>query len=197
MKVRVKVCGLTDRASVTAAVQSGADAVGFVFYEKSPRHLSIGEAVELAQWVPDTVLKVAVMLHPDAASCASILQQLSPDILQTDAGDFDYLQIPDGIGRWPVIRENAASDTEPMPARFVYEGRSSGHGETIDWNKAARYAARGDMILAGGLDAANVAAAIRLVHPWCVDVSSGVESAPGKKDPQAIATFVAAVRAVG
>ena len=197
MNVRVKVCGLTDSASVTAAVQSGADAVGFVFYEKSPRHLSIGKAVKLAQQVPDTVLTVAVMLHPDAETCASILQQLSPDILQTDASDFDYLKIPDSVGRWPVIREDAVDEQQALPARFVYEGRCSGQGETIDWNRAARYSPAGDMILAGGLDAANVAEAIRIVRPWCVDVSSAVEFSPGKKDPQAIDKFVAAVRAAG
>ena len=195
MNVRVKVCGLNDNASVAAAVQSGADAVGFVFHEKSPRHLKIEQAMKLLQRVPDGVLKVAVMLHPDADTCASILQQLSPDILQTDASDFDYLDIPDGIGRWPVIRENAVDAHNSFPPRFVYEGRSSGHGETVDWNKAARYSARGDMILAGGLDAGNVAEAIRIVRPWCVDVSSAVESSPGKKDPHAIETFVAAVRA--
>lgn len=197
MSVRVKVCGLTDSASVTAAIQSGADAVGFVFCDRSPRNLTIGQAVRLAQQVPDTVLIAAVMLHPDADTCASILQQLSPDVLQTDATDFDYLEIPDTIGRWPVIRENTVGEPGPLPARFVYEGRSSGLGETVDWRKAARYSAKGDMILAGGLNAGNVAEAIRVVQPWCVDVSSAVESSPGKKDPQAIETFVAAVRAAG
>jgi len=197
MSVRVKVCGLTDSAAVTAAVQSGVDAVGFVFYEKSPRNLSIGQAVKLVQQVPNSVLKVAVMLHPEADFCASVLQQLAPDVLQTDASDFEYLEIPDAIGRWPVIRENAVDEQGLLPARFVYEGRSSGQGETVDWKKAARYSAAGDMILAGGLDAGNVAEAIRIVQPWCVDVSSAVESSPGKKDPQAIEKFVAAVRATG
>jgi phosphoribosylanthranilate isomerase len=195
--VKIKVCGLTDSSAVAAAVQSGVDAVGFVFYEKSPRNLNIGQAVELAQRVPDTVLKVAVMLHPDADTCAAILERLSPDILQTNESDFDYLKVPDNIGRWPVIRENAVDGHGPFPDRFVYEGRSSGQGEIVDWNRAARYSAKGDMILAGGLDAANVAEAIRVVRPWCVDVSSGVESSPGKKDPQAIEKFVAAARAAG
>jgi phosphoribosylanthranilate isomerase len=81
-----------------------------------------------------------------------------------------------------------------MPSQFVYEGRNSGKGETIDWNLAAQLARRGRMILAGGLDAGNVGAALARVRPFGVDVSSAVESAPGRKDPQKIKDFINAVR---
>ena len=194
MSVRVKICGLTDSASIDTAVKAGADAVGFVFYEKSPRNLSIQRAIALASSVPDDVLKVAVMLHPDAAVCANILDAVAADILQTDAEDFDYLELPGHVGRWPVVRENTVADTDSLPKRFVYEGASSGQGSAVDWRRAASFAAHGDMILGGGLDPGNVSQAIEAVKPWCVDVSSGVESSPGRKDPHKIAAFIAAAK---
>jgi phosphoribosylanthranilate isomerase len=196
MSVRIKICGLTDAAGVNAAVAAGVDAVGFVFFEKSPRNLNIGQAIELAALVPDQILTVAVMLHPEAAFCDAVLAGLSPDIVQTDASDFAYLNVPGHIERWEVLRESGVDDQTRLPKRFVYEGDSSGQGDKVDWQNAARISAQGEMILAGGLDATNVADAIREVRPWAVDISSGVESAPGKKDTQKIDEFVAAVRAV-
>lgn len=196
MSVRIKICGLTDAAGVHAAVAAGVDAVGFVFFEKSPRNLTIGQAIELAALVPDQILTVAVMLHPAAAFCDAVLAGLAPDIVQTDASDFAYLNVPGHIERWDVLRESGVDDQTCLPKRFVYEGDSSGQGDTVNWHNASRISTRGEMILAGGLDASNVAGAIREVRPWAVDVSSGVESAPGKKDTQKIDEFVAAVRAV-
>ncbi len=196
MSVRIKICGLTDAAGVNAAVAAGVDAVGFVYNEKSPRNLNIGQAIELAALVPDQILTVAVMLHPEAAFCDAVLAGLSPDIVQTDASDFAYLNVPGHIERWEVLRESGVDDQTRLPKRFVYEGDSSGQGAQVDWQNASRISAQGEMILAGGLNASNVADAIREVRPWAVDVSSGVESAPGKKDTQKIDEFVAAVRAV-
>jgi phosphoribosylanthranilate isomerase len=197
MSVRIKICGLTDAAGVNAAVAAGADAVGFVFFEKSPRNLTIGAAIDLAALVPDQVSRVAVMLHPEAAFCDAVLAGLSPDIVQTDASDFTYLNVPGHIERWEVLRESGVNEQTRLPKRFVYEGDTSGQGDQVDWRGASRIASQGEMVLAGGLDASNVAVAIREVRPWAVDVSSGVESAPGKKDAQMINEFVAAVRAAG
>ena len=159
MSVRVKICGLTDAAGIGAAVEAGADAVGFVFYEPSPRNLAIEQAIKLATEVPDHILKVAVMLHPDAAVCEAILAAVSPDILQTDASDFAYLNVPDHIGCWPVVRENAVDESADLPKQFVYEGQRSGQGARVDWQKAAGFSRRGELILGGGLDAENVAEA--------------------------------------
>ena len=195
MSVRIKICGLTDAAGITAAVASGADAVGFVFFEKSPRNLNIGQAIDLAALVPDQVLRVAVMLHPEAAFCDAVLAGFSPDAVQTDASDFDYLNIPGHVQRWPVLRKSSINDDTRIPSRFVYEGDSSGQGDRVDWPGAAHLSAQGEMILAGGLDAGNVAQAIREAKPWAVDVSSGVESSPGRKDPKKINEFIAAARA--
>jgi phosphoribosylanthranilate isomerase len=115
--------------------------------------------------------------------------------LQTDAADFEYLDVPPEIQRWPVLREGTVATERDLADVFVYEGSSSGRGEKVDWQIAAGVAKKGRMILAGGLDADNVVEAIQTVMPWGVDVSSGVESAPGVKDPDLIHAFVAAVRA--
>lgn len=193
MTTLVKICGLTDAAGVQAAVDGGADAVGFVFAE-SVRRIAPRQAQAIAAAVPEGVLRVAVMLHPGDAEWREVREVFAPDVLQTDAADFAHLDVPDGIRRWPVVREG--DDTEVLPAEFLYEGRSSGQGEPVDWQQAARLAARGRMILAGGLSEDNVTDAIARVAPWGVDVSSAVEAEPGRKDPQRIRAFIAAVRAV-
>jgi phosphoribosylanthranilate isomerase len=97
--------------------------------------------------------------------------------------------------RWPVLRQGSARDVAIPTGEYVYEGADSGAGETVDWMQAAAIAKQGRMILAGGLAAGNIAAAIRAVRPWGIDVSSGVESGPGKKDEALISQFVSVARA--
>ena len=195
MTILVKICGLTDDEAIQAAVNAGADAVGFVFYDKSPRNLSPEKAARLAANVPANVRRIAVMLHPEATLWNEVSDALQPDVVQTDIDDFSYLQVADGISKWPVLREGSITEKAKLPETFVYEGTQSGHGQTVDWNAAAAVARRGHMILAGGLTVANVADAISRVAPYGVDVSSAVESQPGKKDVELIAAFVAAAKA--
>ncbi|MDH3551244.1 MAG: phosphoribosylanthranilate isomerase [Gammaproteobacteria bacterium] len=190
----VKICGLRDATCVAAAVEAGANAVGFVFAE-SVRRISAAKARELAEDVPAQVRRVAVMHHPSNEEWQSVLEQFAPDTLQTDAGDFDSLDIPDGVVRWPVIRQSIAQSTPGFPDVFVYEGPKSGAGKTVNWEQARVVSEQGRMILAGGLDAANVGVAIRTVRPWGVDASSGLESTCGNKDVELIRQFVLAVRA--
>ena len=193
MNVFVKICGLTDAAAVAAVAEAGADAAGFVFAE-SVRRVSPEFAARLAAQLPAGVLRVAVMLHPEPELWREVLDVFAPDVLQTDAGDFEYLDVPATIRRWPVYREGDAAVEPTSGDSFVYEGRKSGQGATVDWRAAAAIAGRGRMILAGGLDPSNVAGAIRQVRPWGVDTSSGVESASGRKDRNRIAAFVAAAK---
>ena len=192
MRPLIKICGLTDEAAVRAAVDAGAGAVGFVFAE-SPRRVTPARAAELAAGVPAGVSRVAVMLHPTDAEWQAVRREFRPDVLQTDRADFACLDVPDNVVRWPVMREGDAC--EAWPELFVYEGRASGKGRTVDWQLAGEHARRGRMVLAGGLDCDNVTAAIRTVRPFGVDVSSGVEAAPGKKDTHKIRAFIAAVHA--
>ena len=189
----MKICGLTDEAGIRAAIDAGTDAVGFVFHERSPRNISVELAKRLAKNLPASVLRVAVTTHPDRALWDLIQATLRPDVVQTDIEDLRYLEVDAAIEQWPVIREGSAPNS--VPEHFVYEGPKSGQGETVDWNIAAGYSRRGRMILAGGLNSQNVAEAIRTVRPFGVDVSSAVESVPGRKDPAKIKTFVEAAKA--
>jgi phosphoribosylanthranilate isomerase len=194
MKRLVKICGLTHVVSVDAAIAAGADALGFVFSD-SERKVTARHAAFIASRVPRNVLRVAVMRRPAVPLWREVEAIFCPDVLQTDAADFEYLDVPREIQRWPVVREGATMAELDVADAFVYEGSSSGRGERVDWQIAAAIAKKGRMILAGGLDADNVVEAIERVMPWGVDVSSGVESAPGVKDPDLIHAFVAAVRA--
>jgi len=195
----VKICGLSSETHVQAAVEAGADAVGFVFAD-SVRRVSPAHAADITKKVPDTIKKVAVMLHPSNDEWQAVLRDFIPDVLQTDADDFASLDVPDTIERWPVYREGkkvTVTFGTKVTVTFVYEGAKSGQGETVDWSKAAELATTGNMILAGGLGVANVADAIVTVRPYGVDVSSAVESAPGQKDMQKIRDFISAAKAAG
>jgi len=191
MSVLVKICGLSDAQHVDAAVEAGADAVGFVF-AKSVRQVSPQQAASISSGVPAHIRRVAVMLHPTDDEWQQVLSTFSPDVLQTDVEDFAALKVPDSVEQWPVYREGAGRVA--ATGRYVYEGAKSGQGETVDWSVAATVARDGNMILAGGLAADNVAEAIAIVRPYGVDVSSAVESAPGRKSVLLINEFVSAVR---
>jgi len=193
MSLFVKICGLSDQQHVRDAVAAGADAVGFVF-AKSVRQVTPQQARAISKNVPATVKRVAVMLHPSNEEWLKVLDGFSPDVLQTDAGDFDELDVPYSVERWPVFRQDISAPGEDA-GTYLFEGARSGHGQTVDWSRAAALAKRGRMILAGGLAADNVAEAIATVRPYGVDVSSAVESSPGKKDSQLISGFIDAARA--
>jgi phosphoribosylanthranilate isomerase len=189
----IKVCGLTTADAVAAAVHAGADAVGFVFHAPSPRNVTPDEALRLARDVPRQVLRVAVTLHPSQDLVDEIAAVFRPDALQSDVEDFERLRLPWGMASLPVIRSGGARPAE-WPERFLYEGPQSGTGATADWDEARVLATRGDLVLAGGLRPENVAAAIERVRPFGVDVSSGVECAPGRKDAARIREFVESAR---
>ena len=198
----VKICGLTRKEHVDAAVAAGAAAIGCVFAE-SVRRVAPGHAATITRDAPKDVMRVAVMLHPTNDEWQEVLLGFAPDILQTDAEDFAGLDVPECVGRWPVYREGNLVTVPPgnpvtvpfISVPFIYEGAKSGSGETVDWSRAAEVAKRGKMILAGGLSAANVGEAITTVRPFGVDVSSAVESAPGEKDANLINEFITAARA--
>ncbi|MEO1596309.1 MAG: phosphoribosylanthranilate isomerase [Pseudomonadota bacterium] len=189
----VKVCGLTTLDAVAAAVEAGVDAVGFVFAE-SPRAVSVDAAVLLAGLARGHARVVAVMRHPLPALAHEVQARVSPDLLQTDAGDYETFDLLPGVRALPVYRDHDVTGADDLPQQLLFEGRNSGSGETADWGLAARVARGRELVLAGGLDADNVGQAIADVAPWGVDVSSGVESAPGQKDAEKIMTFVRRAR---
>jgi phosphoribosylanthranilate isomerase len=191
--VFVKICGINSAAAAEAAVAAGADALGFVF-APSPREITPERALELSAAVPSTVKRVAVLRRPQPDLWRRVLEVFAPDWLQTDADDLAAIALPARCAPLPVYRN--ADVPEPLPPRLLFEGAISGSGRTANWDDARAIAARTRLILAGGLDAANVDEAIRTVRPWGVDVSSGVERRRGEKDPQKIKEFVARVRAL-
>ena len=188
----IKICGLTTPEAVEAAVAAGADAIGFVFAE-SVRRVDTTTACRLAGPARGKVRCVAVTRHPAQPQVDEIITGFRPDILQSDAQDLQRLALPREIERLPVLRRWQAGDT--LPRRLLFEGAVSGAGRACDWRAASAVAQRAQLVLAGGLDPDNVAGAIAAVQPFGVDVSSGVESRPGIKDPEAVRRFVAAARA--
>jgi len=193
MTVFVKICGVMDEAALDAAVEAGADAIGFVFHEGSPRNLEPRRAAALAGRLPGGVLAVAVTRHPALDLVSRVLEDFCPDAWQTDAVDFAGIRLPDFVQRWPVLRDGAIPPA--FCGRVVFDAVESGQGRLANWREAALLARRSELVLGGGLDAGNVAAAIAAVHPYGVDVSSGVECAPGVKDIARIRAFLAAARA--
>ncbi len=136
---------------------------------------------------------MAVTRHPSQQELDEILEVFQPDVLQSDAEDLTELRVPAELRRLPVLRGEPAAVA--LPARILFEGLASGTGQTCDWSSARRLARRTELVLAGGLHADNVVEAISEVQPFGVDVSSGVESRPGLKDPAKIERFARAVRA--
>lgn len=189
----VKVCGMTTAEGIDAAVAAGVDAVGFVFFPQSKRYVSPQDAARLAANVPKRILRVAVFLHPSQAELDAVLGAFQPDIVQTDHEDLASLRVPSRNTVLPVLRSGGVLPAQ-LPQRVLFEGPVSGTGTTADWSSALKLARRCEVILAGGLTPTNVADAVRIVAPFGVDVSSGVEQSPGVKDPSKIAEFVRAAR---
>lgn len=189
----IKVCGMTTPEAVAAALEAGVDAIGFVFAD-SRRRVSPDAAAQLAAPARGRALCIAVTRHPEQSAVDEILAVFRPDCLQTDADDLRALRLPPGFEVLPVVRAGGV-EPEVLPARLLFEGPSSGAGVPADWQAACALARRAQLILAGGLSAENVAAAVAEVRPFGVDVSSGVEAAPGVKSPQKIMSFVRHARA--
>lgn len=203
--VRSKICGITRIEDALAAVAAGADAIGLVFYERSPRAVSIERAAAILQALPPFVTSVGLFVDMPRAELQRLLQRLPLDLLQFH-GDESPADC-EGYGR-PYIKalrvrpgDDVAAAMAPYAgARGILldtfvEGVPGGTGASFDWSLVPRNAAK-PIILAGGLDAHNVAAAIRQVRPHAVDVSGGVEADKGIKDAGKIRAFVQAVRNV-
>jgi phosphoribosylanthranilate isomerase len=188
----IKICGITTAAAVEAALAARVDAIGFVFAD-SPRQLTLEDALALAAPARGRVRCVAVTRHPSQRHLDDVLAVFKPDMLQTDAEDLRSLRLPKQLELLPVFRGWDPQQGR-LPARLLFEGLTSGSGTPCDWTIAQRVARRTQLVLAGGLDADNVATAIGAVRPFGVDVSSGVEERPGVKSPAEVARFAAAAR---
>jgi phosphoribosylanthranilate isomerase len=188
----IKICGLTSADAVSTALAMGVDAVGFVF-APSTRRVTPEFAAQLARPARGRALCVAVTRHPVQGEIDEMLKVFAPDLLQGDLAELEALSLPGELGRLPVLRALEAAPAQ-LPGRILFEGAVSGTGRVADWGAAALLAQRTELVLAGGLDSANIGAAIAAVRPFGVDVSSGVEERPGVKSPAEIVNFVRAVR---
>ncbi|MGG7643394.1 phosphoribosylanthranilate isomerase [Rhodovulum sp. YNF3179] len=210
-EIRVKICGLTSSADIPAALLAGASYLGFVFFAKSPRHLSIAEAAELAGPVPEGICKVGLIVDASDADIDAITARVPLDMLQLHGSESPerVAAIRERSGL-PVMKAIGIADAADL-AQIAPYGRVAdqllvdakppkgaevpgGHGLPFDWRLIADVRWPVPWMLAGGLDAANVAEAIRLTGARQVDVSSGVESAPGEKDAEKMVAFVRAAK---
>jgi phosphoribosylanthranilate isomerase len=185
----IKICGMTTPEAVEACLAANVDAIGFVFAE-SVRKVTPAKASSLAAPARGRVICTAVTRHPTQQLIDEIIAVFQPDLLQTDQDDLRGLRLPRQLQLLPVFR----SEAQDPPPRLLFEGHTSGSGNTADWSTASQLARRTELILAGGLNATNVATAITTVNPFGVDVSSGVEERPGIKSQTEIMRFVSAAR---
>jgi phosphoribosylanthranilate isomerase len=206
--VKVKVCGITNAEDALAAVEAGADALGFVFYQKSPRYVLPAVAGAIITQLPPLVTPVGVFVNEGLAAVRSIIDTCGLALAQLH-GDENASYCRE-LSR-PTMKALRLKDRGGLLALAEYQGRGGvrgfvldafseqsygGTGQTTDWTLAADVAKTTPILLAGGLTPDNVAEAIRTVRPYGVDVSSGVESGPGKKDHAKISAFIDAVRVV-
>ena len=203
MSVTVKICGITSEADALAAAEAGADAIGLMFYEGSPRHVTLEQAKAISAALPPHVMRVGVFVNAEEAFVHQALTECMLNILQ-----FHGDETPEECSRYPVMTlkafrvqgDETLAQLEAYPsAGYLLDAyvkdALGGTGATFNWDLAVRAQEFGKPIfLAGGLTPENVAEAVRKVQPFGVDVSSGVESEPGRKDAEQMRTFVAAAK---
>jgi phosphoribosylanthranilate isomerase len=212
MSLLVKICGLSTRETLDAALDAGADMVGFVFFSPSPRHLSLEAARELGKRAGRNAVKVALTVDADDAALGNIMEALQPDLLQlhgreTTARLRDIKQTF-GLPVMKAMAVETAADLAALPGyaavadRILFDARPpkgatrpGGLGAAFDWHVLENLDLNLPFMVSGGLNADNVAEAVRLTRAGGVDVSSGVERAPGVKDVEMIRAFIRAVRA--
>ena len=213
MTIEVKICGLRDEAALDAALAGGADYVGFVFFARSPRNILPQAARILADRARGKAKVVALFVDPDDALLAEVVDAVAPDFVQLHGTETPARvgEIAQRFGR-PVMKAVVVADAEDVQAALAYVGIADrilfdakaaqddagalpgGNGVAFDWQALAGLDGRIDYMLAGGLHPGNVADAIRSTGTRAVDVSSGVESRPGEKDPDLIRRFIHAAK---
>jgi phosphoribosylanthranilate isomerase len=203
METKVKICGLTSVADALTAAQAGADMVGLMFYAGSPRHITVAQAAEISRALPPFVLRVGVFVNPEPAEVVEAIAACGLNLLQFHGDEAADFCTQFGVMSLKAIRVQSAESLQTLAYfhtdAFLLDAYSKaglgGTGEKFNWDLAVAAQKFGKPIfLAGGLTPENVADAVRQVRPFAVDVSSGVESAPGKKDAAKVWAFIQAVR---
>ena len=196
--VRVKICGITSAEDAITAVEAGADAIGLVFYEKSPRHISTGQASEIVRIIPPFIQVVGLFVNAEVGTVNATADLCRLDLVQLH-GD-ETPEYCSQVNRRVIKAFRIKGDGIPETMKdYQVNGNLldawsplayGGTGSVFNWNTAREAKKFGCLILAGGLTSDNVLSAIEIVKPYAVDVSSGVESNPGRKDPDKIRDFI-------
>ena len=205
MKTQVKICGVTSVADALAAAEAGADMIGLMFYEQSPRYISLATGVEIYRALPPFVLRVGVFVNPDEAQVMEAISACGLNLLQFHGDENSDFCTQFGLMSVKALRVRDAESLNSLANfntdAFLLDAYSKsglgGTGEKFNWDLAVEAQKFGKPIfLAGGLTPENVADAVRQVRPFAVDVSSGVEFAPGKKDAAKVKAFIAAAKSI-
>jgi phosphoribosylanthranilate isomerase len=201
MPLLVKICGLSTRETLDTALEAGADMVGFVFFPPSPRHLSLETARELGRQAKGRAAKVALTVDADDATLENIVETLRPDLLQLH-GKETIARVRDIKATFSLPVMKVLPGYASVADRILFDARAprgatrpGGLGAVFDWHVLEKLDLQLPFMVSGGLSAGNVAEAVRVTCAGGVDVSSGVESAPGIKDPEMIRHFIRAARA--
>jgi phosphoribosylanthranilate isomerase len=201
--VKVKICGITSAADAQAAVEAGADALGLMFYPGSPRFIPLETAQDIARRLPPHVIRTGVFADPNPSDVFAAIQLCQLNVLQFHGSEPPEFCLQFGMMTMKAFRVQNADSLLSLSAyrtdAFLLDshvkGQPGGTGQTFNWDLALEAKKFGRPIfLAGGLTPQNVAEAVRKVEPFGVDVSSGVEQSPGKKDAKKMQDFIAAVR---
>ena len=204
MAVRVKICGITRLEDALHAINAGADALGLVFYDKSPRHVSALQAAAICAALPPFITRVGLFVDASADFVKSVLQTVPLDLLQFHGDETPAYCAQFGKPYLKAVRVQAATDLLKYAADFdaacgllldaYVPGVPGGTGESFDWKLIPANFPK-PVVLSGGLTPANVSDAVQQTRPWAVDVSSGVELSKGIKDPHQVAQFIANAKA--
>ncbi len=202
-RTRIKICGLTREQDVDAAVEAGADALGFVFYPRSPRHVTIERAAELALRLPPFVTPVGLFVNASSEDIAHACEAIPQLLLQFHGDETPQACRTAGRPWMRAARMTAGFDLLDFAQQYAgaqallldahVEGYGGG-GKVFDWSLIPNAGVTAPVVLSGGLNPANVIDGVLQVRPWAVDVSSGVEASKGVKDPALMREFCAAVR---
>ena len=203
MHTRIKICGITSLSSAAAAIEAGVDALGFNMYERSIRFIGVDAANEILRELPSSTIKVGLFVNHSEDEVLSITQRCSFDVLQFHGDEDNSFCASFSKPFMKAIRVGGETDIASEVARYpdsvavlldsLVKGKFGGTGISFDWQNVPKLTK--PLFLAGGLDVNNVSEAVRTVSPYAVDVSGGVESSPGEKDPELIRAFVHAVQA--
>lgn len=205
MSVIVKICGITDAQDALAAVEAGADALGFMFYDKSPRRVSVSVAAGIVRELPLHVVKVGVFVNAEEEQVTRAIRDCGLNLLQFHGDETPEYCLQFGLMSMKAFRMRDAGSLQALAGyrtdAWLLDAhapdKAGGTGETFNWDLAVEAVKLGRPIfLAGGLTPENVAAAVVKVRPYAVDVSSGVEVSPGRKDPARVRDFIQAARSV-